>query len=570
MRLVPLAVACAVVLAGVAVACSADDAGTDALSGSTTNTARDGSVGGGGDDTTDDDDTSVDGSIIPYDVDGSTLPDGAPLPPGSIYPTRSAYRIKAIQPDAWPNRAELSGNNTGGIAMNMVWAAWEGAKKATPCDAANEQEYDGRCFVIDKQTDSEILEYSKLGLVVTGVVYGVPAWARRPGCSPQAAGYEVFCVSTDAADYARFAGMIATRYDGAHGHGRIADFVIHNEVNSNDWYDVGCGQGTACNTNAWIDKYSEDYKAAFDKITAAQSAAKVLISLEHSFGQALDAPAATHALLSGETFLTRFAQQVAPRAWRVAYHPYPKDLFAGAFSADDGPQVTYGNIGVIAGWLAKNFPTVPSAREIQLTESGINSSAPSSSAAQALFVCASFINVLGTPGIENYVYHRMKDNKDEGGLLLGLRDVNGNVKEAWTTWALANRNDLTPPKLSCGFENLPYTKLTRSFNASRGHWASTRIPPAGFTAENTWKLFRDAKPKSHMLYECRVGNHNMVSGDVNCEGQGILGPLGYAYDTAEAGSVQLFRCQIGADHFISTSATCEGQTVNGSLGYVIP
>ncbi len=540
----------------------------------------------GGDDTSLPATDHVDGSTLGDDGalaanDGAAGDDGAtsdaadasvdgPLP----YPTRTAYRIKSLQPDFWPNKDEIAGNNTGGVAMNLTWFSWEPSKKAPPC-AATEDEYEGHCFAVQTNIDDTIVDWTKRGLVVTGVVYGVPAWARvKRTCSPASPGFEIFCAPDDAGDYGRFVGMLARHYDGKHGHGRVADFVIHNEVNSNDWFDIGCGQGTACDTTAWLDAYAANYVSAFDHAAKEQPAAKVLISLEHSFLVA-DAPAAQNPLLSGATFLQGFATRVAPRAWRVAYHPYAPNLLSPTFGADDEPVVGYGNIGVLLGYLRKNFPNVPSSWDVELTESGVNSLAPqSSAAAQATAICDGFRNILGTPGISNYVYHRMVDNPVEtgAGLGLGLRDTNNAAKPAWTTWALANRNDLNPPQLSCGFEDLPYTRLTRSSSGTRGHWASTRIAPSGFTAEQSYKLFRDEKPGTVMLYECRAGQHNLVSRDVGCEGLEPLGPLGYAYTAATTGAVALYRCRIGAgtDHFISPDAACEGQTMEQLLGYVLP
>ena len=486
------------------------------------------------------------------------------------YPDRTPFDIKSIQPDFWPNHDEISGNLAGGVAFNLVWSQWEATRRTPPC-GGGQTEYDGHCYTVPAQLDADIADYTARGLNVTAVVYGTPVWARIPDCSPIAPGLDIFCAPVNAQDYGRFAGMVARRYDGEHGHGRVADFVIHNEVNANDWFDIGCGQGLGpCDTATWLDVYADNWNAAYDAILARQPTAKVFISLEHHFDRRWDRPAQENPLLSGQTFLEGFAARVGGRTWRVAYHPYPPDLFSPDFSADDltdHGKVTFGSVGALQGWLYQRFGDIPAARDVHLTESGVSSGSPQSSeAAQAEAVCDSFRNILGTPGIEDHVYHRMVDHPDELPLALGFARSDRTLKPAWSTWALMNR----PGQLDCGFEIAPRTRLVRSVHALRGHWGSTRLPPANFVEQDAWYLLRDAEAGTRPLFECAVGDHNLLTPDSGCEGQIPLGPVGWIYLEDGPDREPVYRCRGTNDHFISIDPACEGETMEQLLGYAPP
>lgn len=485
------------------------------------------------------------------------------------YPVRKS--IKSLQPD-FQDRAQIIGNEVHGVAMNLVWAEWQ-PQQSKSC-GANQVQYDGYCFNKNQAIIDAIREYTNHGVVVTAVVYGVPDWARRDCVNPKKRVVQapMFCAPVDgkASDYGRFAGFVANFFNGEKGNGRVADFVIHNEVNSYMWFNIGCSD-TNCNLNTWTRVYADSYNAAYDYIKKEQKNAKVLISFDHYFG-------ATKGIsYRADNFLKTLVPKLGNRDWMLAFHSYPPDLASPEFGANDYNNhgiISFGNIGVLAGWLRQNYPNDPHAWEIQLTENGINGVGESMQQRQQAQLCQAFRNVLGTPGVTSFVYHRLVDHPDEvaGGLGCGLWNEDRSPKPAWTTFALANRKGVGAGWPSCGFDILPYVPLMRGYNGKK-HWVTSRQFPSGVKVEQTWHILREQAPNTQLVYECRVGgpngDHTLISTLANCENQFNMGPMGYVYKTQVAGTSPIYRCYIATtgDHFISSDPNCEGQKEESLIGY---
>ena len=209
-------------------------------------------------------------------------------------------------------------------------------------------------------------------------------------------------------------------------------------------------------------------------------------------------------VISGETFLEKLIPKLGNRQWRLAFHFYPKDLLKPEFGANDYPQVTFGNIRVLSGWLHKKYPNNPHAWEIQLTENGINAKDFSMYTAQKNYLCQAFKNILGTPGVESFIYHRLIDHNDElkQGLGLGLWRSSSSFKPAWEVFALANRKGVYANYPSCGFELLPYVEMVRGYNG-QFHYISTRNLPSGFQKLKSFKILSESKTNdAKLVYEC--------------------------------------------------------------------
>ncbi|CAF1558553.1 unnamed protein product [Rotaria sp. Silwood1] len=499
-------------------------------------------------------------------------PSATELSNPKVYPQRSIYGIKAIQPDQWKVE-DIAGNGAGGIAINTPWADFQPQEKRIPC-SNNEIAYDGYCFIPAR--DSPIKTYTDRQLMITAVLIIPPAWARQRNTDCKQAN-QAFCAPDNAAAFGRFAGFLAWHYNGQNGKGRITEFVIMNEVNAAEWYNIGCGNGKPCNIDAWVQHYAQVYIAAYDQIRREQPQAPVLVSLEHHFDTIFDQYAsATNPFMSGRTFITKLVPKLGNRQWALAYHPYPPSLLRAEFGPNDWPKITFGNINRLVGWLMQSFPNTSSAHKVYLTENGINSIAPNSDQnKQHDQLCAAFEIMLATPNVDLFVYHRMKDHivEIQQGLGLGLVDTNGNYKRAWSLWAMVNRFDVSPSKLSCGFQNLPYVVLKRARHQTNGHISTTRPLPAGYTIEQTWKLFREPQPNTKLIFECqrKTDQRRFPSVNQHCENQDALGPLGYIYtnDQTSVKTVAIYRCRLGSDYFVSSNANCEQATNEGLLGYAV-
>ena len=486
---------------------------------------------------------------------------------GSLpYPKRDAFSIKSIQTDGW-EKQDFIDANTGGVIVNFSWLHWQPVKKTGTC-SSDEISYNKHCFQVPASLDKQIRYWTDKGVIVSGVLMNIPEWATDPAVCTQRTN---LCAPANASDFARFAGMLAKRYDGLNGNGRVADFVINNEVNMNSWYNIGCGYGITCDLEVWARRYASDFNAAYDEITRHQPTAKVFVSFAHYFD--ITNHDRTWPIVSVKDFLPLFASETGGRKWRVAYHPYPSNLKKPTFDPEDLPRITYGNIGVLAGWLRQTFPNNPESWEIHLTESGINSLwTDSSESEQAEALCDSYRNVLGTPGIENYVYHRMVDHEVEvsSNTAFGLATEKGELKQAWYVWSEMSGRNGERNNLDCGFEEIPFTRVTQYISSERENWVSSRLPPQGYSAINSWRLLRDFEEGTFILYECKFRDGTYLSMDAECGGKTNYGPVGYAFNSQVENSTPLYSCIAGKSIYTASGEQgCGVDTTRQFLGYAV-
>ncbi len=543
----------------------------------------------------------------------------APFDPGPIQgPPRTT--IKGITTDDGTIDS-LVGNGLGHEQGTFFWAAYEiwsptqwhpdasgvcpvvvpGTTYNIVANGGCSVAYEDACYLIDLKLEAQVQTLVANGVHINGKIYGTPPGWALPGNCPLTGGLSVFCASTNSTDIGRFAGMLASRYNGY-----IDTFSLGNEVNNSGWYNTGCTKKT-CDPGAWIQRYANDFNAVNAEITKNQPKAVLMTSFTQAFlaGSPNDNLNQTTPNLSVQTFLNGgkigketfkgFSSLVAPGSWRIGFHPYPP--FSPPYnrqisSADDltyGGVVTTGNIGVLSAWLQQTYPSQPQLwQDLSLTESGFTSSSPTSGeTVQNTSLCSAFQSILGTPGINEYLYQRGIDFNEGGSFGLwtstptNAAPTPNTPKTVWPTWALADRFGVGA--MNCGFQYLPYIQISQGSNPKGTlHRTSSRTLPTGFTTvatANHWLALRDAnRPGTHLVYECTaskdsIGKTTYLSQDVACGGKELsLGPVGYFFDQAPSDApspwVHLYNCKTKAgDNVLSISTACTGTRTD--IGYAM-
>ena len=245
--------------------------------------------------------------------------------------------------------------------------------------------------------------------------------------------------------YAAVLDYLASRYNGG-ANGRINHWILHNEVDfQKEWTNMG-------DQPEWLfmDAYIKSMRICSLIARQYDPHANALISLTHCWNKA-DGQYAPKKMLED---LNLASASEGDFPWGLACHPYPQDLTKPEFWKNDtrstwsrtSDYCTFKNLEVINDWILspENRYKGRTKRLLYLSENGTNSPSYSENdlALQAAGACWMWKKVSRLEGIDAVQWHNWRDNKDEGGLRIGLRKFpespdNSAVKPVWDVYKAA-------------------------------------------------------------------------------------------------------------------------------------
>ena len=222
--------------------------------------------------------------------------------------------------------------------------------------------------------------------------------------------------------------FIAERYTRpGYPHGRAANFIVGNEVNSHwFWYNLGRAP-----MEKLADEYLKAVRICHESIRKYSATARVYLSLEHHWNIRYPGGDAQQAF-PARPFLDYFARRARENGdfeWHIAFHPYPENLFEprtwndkSATLSDGTPRITFRNLEMLPAYLRRaelHYEGKP--RRIILSEQGFHTpNGPEGEKLQAAAYAYAWYRANNIQEIDSFILHRHVDHGAEGGLKLGL------------------------------------------------------------------------------------------------------------------------------------------------------
>lgn len=262
---------------------------------------------------------------------------------------------------------------------------------------------------------------SKVYVILLNGVTGNPSLDRfllHPKFSPKAPNrLSAFNVVDPAAVQALGAACSAMQ---ARYKSEIDGWIVGNEINSHwEWANQG---------PASLDEVADTTERSL-RIVSEATHMPVYLSLEHHW--TIRSSSSDHSVPGRDLLeqVAKLAKQRGDFGWRVAFHPYPQNLFEPRFWNDDQaqlrfdtPKITFKNIEVLTEYLKQpRLRWKGKPRVVNLSEQGFHRPAGAEGEEiQAAAYAYAYERVARNPGIEAFILNRHVDNTGEGGLLLGL------------------------------------------------------------------------------------------------------------------------------------------------------
>jgi len=237
-----------------------------------------------------------------------------------------------------------------------------------------------------------------------------------------------------AALYGGILDLMARRWCRADGKfGRVHHWIVHNEVDAARVW-TNSGDKTALE---FMDLYQRSMRMVDLIARQYDPDSRPFITLTHHWAH--HGNPGWYGSRNLLDILGRFTRAEGDFPWALAYHPYPQNLFnprtwedqQATFSYDSA-KITPKNLEVLDAWMKEPARLYRGkVRPVHLSENGFNSKdySPKQLEDQAAGMAWAWKKIQGLSSIEAWQYHNWIDNRNEGGLRIGLRRFPDDAEE---------------------------------------------------------------------------------------------------------------------------------------------